>query len=152
MKRIFALFAVLALPCLVFAQDLPLTDWLSQVFEAVKTLGGLPWAAKIMLISSLLVGSLKVTFLRTLIWDKLGGLKFLMSPAFALIGGIAGLWIDNKAPSFAIISAYFLAGLGGILLKDLLENLKKLPGIGAGVVKVITWIEDLMTALKIGPA
>lgn len=153
MKRIFALFAVFAavfVPYLAFAQDIPVTDWLSQVFEAVKSLGGLSWGAKVGVICSLLVGSMKVTILRDWVWDKLGGFKFLASPVFALLGGLAALWVDGKAPSVAILSAYFLAGLGGNLLKDLLENVKKIPGIGDGVVKVINLIEQLMTALSIG--
>lgn len=151
MKRIFAFFAALMIfPLFAYAQDVSLGDWLTQVFDAVKNLGGLDWAAKVMVISSLLVGSLKVTFLRTLLWDKLGGFKFFASPMFALIGGLAGLWMDGKAPTLAILSAYFLAGLGGNLLKDLLENIKQIPGLGAGVIKVINMIETLMGALRIG--
>lgn len=153
MKKIFMLLALFC-PILVYAQDIPIQDYLAQVFEAVKAFGGMSWGLKIMTLSSLAVGSMKVSALRDLIWNKpwmsKTGLQFLAAPLLAMLAGLASLWMSGTPPTGAALGAYFLAGLGGNLLKDLLENIKKIPGLGDGVVKAIDAVEALMSMLGMG--
>jgi len=148
MKR-YALL-ILALPLLAFAQDMQPADFLVQVFEAVKAFGGLPWAGKVMSICAILVASMKVSMLRDLVWNKLGGFKVLAAPIFAMIGGSMSLWLENAAPTKAQLMAYFLAGAGAILIKNVLDGVKQLPAIGEAYVKWIEIIESALNAIGLG--
>ena len=148
MKR-FALF-VLLLPLLAFAQDMQPADFLAQVFEAVKGFGGLPWAGKVISICGILVASMKVSMLRDLVWNKLGAAKVLAAPVLAMVGGAMSLWVAGVAPTKAQIMAYFLAGAGAILVKNVLDGVKQLPAIGEAYVKWIEMIERILDAVGLG--
>lgn len=147
-KWIFALIALV--PLFAWAQEVSLGDWLTQTFAAIKALGGTTWVAKVAAITAIITGSMKVTLLKELIWNKLKGFQILVAPTLAMIGGVVSLWASGATPTWSQISAYMLAGFGAVLLKDLLENLKQMPGIGDGVKKAIDSIVGLMNFLGIG--
>lgn len=109
------------------AAELPVADFLSQVFDAVKQFGGLPWMGKIALIVLLLIGSMRVSVLNTLVWSKLGAAKAWVAP---LLGLLAGLLSMGKALTLASALAYVGAGAGAVLLYELLALVKATPKLG----------------------
>lgn len=119
--------------------DLPLDQFLNQVFQAITAMGGLPWAGKVAAICLLVVGSMKVSFLRPL-WDKLGAAKVFLAPVLAIIGGILSL----PEISVAGVMAYMFAGAGAIALAEVLKAVKEIPGIGPVYVAVIDLISGLL--------
>lgn len=106
-------------------------SFLADVLKAVKDFGGLDWMARVASIILLIVSSLKVTFLRQLIWDKLdtklGDYKALVPLALSLVAGILG----QGSLSWTTAVAYLGAGAGAIVLHELLDAVKSLPGIGS---------------------
>jgi hypothetical protein len=136
---LFSIFALIALPVFALAADLPAQDFLAQVFEAVKGLGGLSWMGKIASIMLLIVASMKVSFLRPL-WDKLGPAKAILAPVLGLIAGCIAM------PSLSLqgLMAYLFAGAGAIVLHELLDALKSVPGLGGLYVGVIDFVMKLL--------
>ncbi len=134
-KHYFFLFLALFFPLIGFAEEaeLPLADFFTQVLAAVQGFGGLPWMAKISTIIMLLVGSMKVTFLRGLIWDRLGAAKAWVAPVMALIAGI----INMETITLPGVLAYMGAGAGAIILHQLLDLVKAIPGISSFWIAVI---------------
>jgi len=114
--RLIILFMLMFFPIIGFANpdELPIQDFLAQVLLAVKEFGGLPWMAKISMIIMLLVGSMKVTFLRGLIWDRLGAAKAWVAPILALIAGI----LNMEVITLPGVLAYVGAGAGAIIRAD----------------------------------
>jgi hypothetical protein len=131
------------------AAELPPADFLSQIFDAVKTLGGLPWAGKVIILCNLLVASMRVTLLRTLLWDKIGWAKFLVAPGLALLGGLVGHFTSGVAISWQNGLAYFMAGAGAILLHEMLDGLKKMPKLGPFLLGILSFIDGLLVKAKI---
>lgn len=137
-KHYFFLFLALFFPLIGFAEEaeLPIGDFFTMVLEQVKVFGGLPWMGKVAAICFVLVGSMKVTFLRGLIWDRLGSAKAWVAPVLALIGGI----MNMETITLPAILAYMGAGAGAIVLNQLLDLIKAMPGIGAFWIMVIDMI------------
>jgi hypothetical protein len=92
----------------------------------------------------MLVSSLKVSFLRTLIWDKLGAFQVLLAPALSL--AIAMLAVTPFTAQTAL--AALLTGGGAVALHQMLDALKQAPFIGDAIKKVIAFIEMLLGGLK----
>lgn len=136
--RILCLAFALFFPLRGFADgaELPIQDFLTLVLDTVKNFGGLPWMGKVAAICFVLVGSMKVTFLRGLIWDRLGSAKAWAAPILALIGGILSL----EQITLPAVLAYMGAGAGAIILHQLLDLVKALPGIGRFWIMVIDMI------------
>lgn len=116
-------------------------DFLSQVLKFIQDFGGLPKMAKIAGVVLLVVESMKVSFLKPQ-WDKLGAYKMLVAPALGVVAGLVMLPSLNLEAAMA----YLLAGAGAILLHDLLQAVKGLPGVSLVAQKVL----DILSSL-IGP-
>lgn len=141
----------LMLTVVAFAQtappaDVPADQFLGQIFDLVKQFGGLPWAGKISGIILLLIASMKVSFLRPL-WDKLGNAKSWAAPLLGMALGIVSLSMSGQL-TLAGAFAYFFAGAGAILISELLELVKAIPGIGAGWLVAINWLKGMLGAPK----
>lgn len=121
---------------------IPAQDFLAQVLDAVKKFGGLPTLGKISSVVLLLVASMKVGPLKTLIWSKLGAAQAWIAPLLGLLAGVLALGTD-LTPAGAL--AYVGAGAGALVLHELLDSLKALPGLGPVYVTVINFIEDVLT-------
>lgn len=132
---------------IVAAPELPLADFLTQVFEAIKSFGGLPTVLKLALLISLLISSMKVTVLRTLIWDKLGAFKVWAAPILGLIAGLLGVYGEGDF-SLAKAFAYMSAGAGAIIVHELLDSVKALPKIGKVYVTIIELIQKALKVKK----
>lgn len=128
----------------VFAQvaaELPVTDFLAQVIEAIKSFGGLAWGMKVAAVITLIISSMKVSFIRQYTWDKVhGSLKVLIAPALGLIAGLLSMGKFD----WASLTAWAAAGAGAVLISNLLAGVKQLPGIGAQYVSLINLFEMLL--------
>lgn len=125
----------------VFAQSTDDLGFFQKVFEYIAQFGGLTWAGKVAGGIFLLIGAFKVSFLSKA-FDFLKEYKPLVPIALALIAGIVSLAIDpSQKITWAGVTAYILAGGGAILLNQLLDMVKALPGVGKVVVAVIDFLQ-----------
>lgn len=115
--------------------------FLSQVFELIKGFGGMSWLLKVSAIMTILVSSMKVSFLKGL-WDKLGSFKALAAPLFTIVLGALGL-VGSGGFSLQAFVAYLFAGAGAVALHELLDVVKAIPGVGGIWVTIIDLIKKL---------
>lgn len=127
--------------------EIPVQGFAGQVLEAIAQFGGLPWMGKIALLITLLISSMKVTAIRQLLWDKLGGAKAWVGPGLGLILGILTLAMGGHL-TLAGVLAWVSAGAGALILHELLDSLKKVPGLGAMWVSFIDLIMSYLGAAK----
>lgn len=133
---------------IAFAQDaVAPQDFLSQVLKFIQSWGGIPMMAKVAGVILLLVASMKVSFLKPY-WDKLGSLQAWVAPILGLIAGILGLGSGGAPITLASIFAYMSAGAGAVVLHELLDTVKAVPGIGPLWVSVIAIIESSLGGTK----
>ncbi len=118
-------------------------QFLAQVVAVFQQFGGMSGALKIAAVVTLVIASMKVSFLNSLIWSKLGSAQAFLAPVLGLVVGILGL--AGHAPlSIAAVFAYLSAGAGAIILHELLDAIKGLPGLGAAYVSFINLIESFL--------
>lgn len=140
------LFAIVA-----FAQDtIPapaetIEGFFSQTLTFIKQFGGLPWVLKIAGIAAILISTLKISVLREFTWDKLGNAKVWAAPVLGLVFGIAS---QGTGLTLASALAYISAGAGAIILHELLDSIKAVPGIGSVWVSIINVIQSLLGGKK----
>lgn len=121
--------------------DVSALDFLSQVFSVVKSLGGMAWGLKIASIMFLVVGSMKVSLIRSFTWDKIpAALKVWLAPFLSALAGLFSSGNFDKAS----LTAWALAGGGAVLLYQILEGVKLIPGIGPKYVSIINFIGVLL--------
>lgn len=136
-QHYFFIIIAMMFPMIVLAaDDVLLQDYLAQTLDAIKAFGGLPWMGKVASICFIIVGSMKVSFLRGLIWDRLGSAKAWVSVGLGLVGGILSL--DHV--TVPAVLAYMGAGAGAIIIHQLLDLVKAMPGIGPFWIMVIDMI------------
>lgn len=152
--KMMKLLIVFSLLCgaSVFAADIPqipveavitVDQFLGQVLETIRSFGGMPWTLKVAAIIMILVSSMKVSFLRPL-WDKLGAFKVLASLVLSLIAGVLTLGVGPESITFQGIVAYLFAGAGSIVLHELLDVIKSLPGVGQIYTAAIEFIQRFL--------
>lgn len=122
--------------------SLSLEQFCVQVFDAIKAFGGIPWQLKVASIITLIIASMKVSILQGL-WAKLGSAQVLLAPILGLIGGILSLKSSNQLTASGVW-AYVYAGAGAIILHEVLDAVKGLPGIGSVYVSIINFAENLL--------
>lgn len=118
-------------------------DFLFQVLKAISEFGGVSWVLKISMIVTLIVSSMKVSFFNDLIWNKLDGFKVWLAPILGLVTGLISLSVNGNL-TFAGVFAYFSAGAGAVILHELLDSIKKIPGLGSVYVSIIEAIEKAL--------
>lgn len=151
MKKLMLVLSFMFVSMVAFAADaadLPASDFLLQLFSAIKDLGGMAWAGKVCAIVALLIGSTKVSFLRAALWDKLGAYKVLVAPLLGLAGGAVAYFSSGVQLTLANATAYIFAGAGAVLLSELLEVVKAIPGIGPMYLSAIGLLEGILGAKK----
>lgn len=142
--QVFLLFTVL-FSFLAFAQAVPAPNpdasfW-AQVLGYVQQFGGLAWMAKVAGLCLLIVAAIKTSFVQPL-WAKLPPLvQTLIAPLIALIGGIMSL---GSGLTFAAAVAYIGSGAGAVIMHELLDGVKSIPGIGTIYVTMIGIIESIL--------
>ncbi len=118
-------------------------DFLNQVFAAIAGFGGMPMVLKISSIVLLVIASMKVTPINQLIWSKLGGAQAFLAPILGLVAGLLG--VAGHVPlTWASAFAYLSAGAGAIILHELLDACKAIPGLGSLYVSAINLIESFL--------
>jgi cytochrome c oxidase subunit IV len=132
---------------LAFAETDPIgaIDFIIQIMKSLKDFGGMSAMVKTSIIITLIISSLKVSFLNNLIWSKLGGCKVFIAPLLGLIGGLVTL--KSQAVSAADITVYLISGGGAVFLHELLDSIKEIPGIGPVYLTII----NILTTLLRGP-
>ena len=121
------------------ATSVSLADFLSEIFKAIQGFGGLPWALKIALIVTVIVGAMKMTVLAPM-WDKLGAFKAWAAPILGLVLGVL-LMGANGSITLAGVFAYMSSGAGAVMLHEFIKTLKSIPGLGAIFVGILDAIE-----------
>lgn len=137
-----AIASVMASPSPVATVSAPAdstSDFLSQVFNLISQFGGLSWAARIAAMVLLLIASMKVSFLAP-VWAKLGEAQVFMAPLLGIIAGV----VSMKPFSWAGLLAYLGAGAGAIMLHEILDGVKVIPGLGSMYVAAINFFEGIL--------
>lgn len=117
-------------------------EFLNQALEALKGFGGLAFPAKLAVLLTLLISSMKVSFLKPQ-WDKLGIYKPFAAPVLSMIAGVLFM-IAQKPFSWAGLSVFFVAGVGSIALHEILDAFKKMPGISPIYLKIAEVLQGLL--------
>lgn len=125
---------------------IPADQFFNQVLQAVKDFGGIPWTLKIASIITLIISTMKVSFIRPL-WEKLGWIKGIVAPVLGLAGGILIL-VSEGHFSISGLFAYMFAGAGAIVLHEMLDGLKQIPGIGSTFLSIIEFAQSALKAPK----
>ena len=125
-----------------------LSDFLAQVLDNIHDFGGLSWIGKVAIIVALLIGSMKVTALNNLLWNKLGKFKAWLAPVLGLVGGVLSLIASGTPLTLASLMAYMSAGAGAVILVELLEMVKIIPGIGPIWLSLIDVLEKVLGGQK----
>lgn len=141
LSKIFAITILFFGGWYVFADAATDAGFFSQLLEFIKAMGGMGWMAKIAAVCMLIVAATKVSFISPL-WNKLPNLvKTLLAPMIALIGGLLAMGSDL---TWASAMAYVGAGAGAIVLHEILDGIKTIPGIGLAYVTIIDLIGALL--------
>lgn len=137
------LFAGVAFAADEAVDVLPIDAFFNQVLVLVKTFGGIPWTLKVAGIIQILIALTKVSFFRP-VWDMAGPYKAIVAPALGFFAGI--FLMDASQISLAGLAAYTFAGAGAIVLHQMLDGIKGIPGIGAQYVAVVNFISKFLKA------
>lgn len=113
-----------------------------MILSLIASFGGLPWVLEIAVFIFLIIAFAKFTPLKKS-WDSLEHLKALVPLAFGLLIGILNL----QTYSVAGIAAYLLTGAGAMLVHDMLEIVKGVPGLGPSYIGAIEFISRKLGAL-----
>ncbi len=115
---------------------------ISAVSTVIQNFGGLSWSLKIACIVLLIIAFMKVSFLSSF-WAKLGSFQAYAAPILGLVLGVLTLSVGGPI-TLAGVLAYLAAGSGAILLHELLDTIKAIPGLGAAYVGIIDAIESVL--------
>ena len=129
---------------IVSEPTMSLDQFLALVLEKMKGFGGIPWTLKIAAILMILLGTLKVSFARP-VWDKLGPYKALAAPVLSLLIGIVSLGANpNQMITGPGVVAYLFAGAGAIVLHELIDAIKSIPGIGPTYLNILVFMQTFL--------
>lgn len=119
----------------------------AQVLQVIQSLGGLSMLLKVSALITLIVASMKVSFLNNLVWKKLGEAQVWVAPVLGLVAGLLHL-LGGSAFSWAMVFAYLSAGGGAVFLHEILDSIKAIPGLGAVYIKLINLVESALGGQK----
>lgn len=111
------------------------TDFFEQVFTLIKSFGGMSFVLKISGVITLIIASMKVSFLQTA-WNKFGSFKVFVTPLLSLVLGVLAVLVTGPF-SWAAVGSYVFAGGGAVFLHEILDSLKSIPGISGLYLKLI---------------
>lgn len=117
-----------------------LLAFIMEVLQAVSGWKDMPIQFVLSGVVALLVSSLKVDFLRTYLWDKLGSFKVFLAPALSLLGALLAVQPFTWATFWAALTT----GAGAIALYEIFKALKALPGVSPLLAKVIDFLSGLL--------
>jgi hypothetical protein len=124
------------------APTLSTDSLISAVSTVIQNFGGLSWTLKIACIVLLIIAFMKVSFLSSF-WARLGKFQTYAAPVLGVVLGLLTLSVSGPM-SLAGVMAYLAAGSGAILLHELLDTIKAIPGLGSVYVGIIDAIESIL--------
>lgn len=124
--------------------DLPLSDFLAQVLQAIAGFGSMGTLVKVSAVITLIVSTMKVSFFNSLVWSRLGPFKVLVAPALALIGGVIGLYGAGTPITLPVVFSYLVVGTGAVFLHQVLDAVQTLPFAGPLIKSVIAIVEKVL--------
>jgi hypothetical protein len=119
-------------------------DFFAEVLSSIQGFGGLSTLLKISAVITLIVASMKVTFLNSLIWKHLGAAQVYVAPALGLIGGLLAIGTGGAPVNAASVFAYISAGAGAVFLHEILDSIKAIPGLGSFYVAIINMVSNAL--------
>lgn len=122
--------------------DLSGADFFSQVWTVITGFGGMGFMMKFSAVITVIIASMKVSFARPL-WDKLGYFKALVTPILSLILGIISLAVAGKV-TLAALAAYLFSGGGAIILHEVLDQIKAIPGLSPVYLNMIAFFSKIL--------
>jgi hypothetical protein len=124
------------------------TTFITQ-FIGVFHSGLSSWALYAAIIT-LVIASMKVSFLDDLIWNRLGNFQIWFAPFLGLVGGLIVMKANGVPLTLGAVLAYVSAGAGAVFLHELLDLVKLIPGLGPVYVSIITVIESALGGNPVG--
>lgn len=118
-------------------------DFIVQIIDAIKGMGGASVAMIASSIIMLLIASMKVSFLKPA-WQKLGALQIWLAPVLGLIAGVLHDVVSGGPISLAKLFTYLGVGAGSVFLHEILDLVKAIPGLGAIYVSIIDIAESTL--------
>jgi hypothetical protein len=88
----------------------------------------------------LIVGTMKIDFIKHILWDKLGAAQTIVAPVLGLIAGL----VSVQPFSLAAAAAYAFAGLGANFLYELLDMAKVPAASNTLVSTVIALVQSMV--------
>lgn len=108
-------------------EEVPVTTIVAQLMKVVTDWKSFGWQMGLMALITLLLSTIKNSFLRGLIWDKLGSMKVFAAPALSLIIVLLGMNEWNLGGVFVALTT----GMGAVALHQVFDAIKAMPGIGS---------------------
>ena len=160
--RLSALVAAMlfAIPRLVFGEDLaaeiPFNQWFNDAVQSFlqldyKALKG--WALASTMVAMavrFLISSMKVSFLRQMLWDKLPvWAKYVVAPVLSLIVVLFSIQWPTPLTLMSVLTAVgfaLISGSGAIALHSLLRYIESLPGVSVVVKSIVGFLANLLGA------
>lgn len=124
-------------------------SFLGSILDFILHHGGLGTPLLIACICLILIASMKVTVLDSLFWDHLGRLQAFVAPVLGIIVGLIMVHMSGPITLAAIVT-YAGSGAGAVVIHELLDALKGMPGLGTFYVNVIQFLEDRLGGNPVG--
>ena len=136
------IFCLLAVPMMAFAQEVEpdIGGMLGDLIKAIGDIKSVGWQAGVSGILVVIISTTKNSFLKQLIWDKLGWAKVMVAPVLAMI--VVALTVQPFNAKAVLLA--LTTGAGAIALHQVLDALKDAPFIGETWKKVIDGIGKLL--------
>ena len=143
--KFLVLFSMLIYSVSLFAQVVPTEELpVDKLFEMLlglvtswKTMGT---PVKITAIIFLLIATMKNSFARKYVWDKLGWAKILVAPVLSMIAFAVTISPFNLKT--VVLALVF--GAGASYLANVVKAIREIPGLGTVWVQVMDWIGNLL--------
>jgi len=122
--------------------EVPVKEVIEQALKVITDWKDLGWKAGLLALITLLLSTLKVSLLRTWLWDKLGDMKVFAAPVLGMIA----VFLSMQEFSWAGALTGFTTGMGAIALHQMLDALKKRPALGAIPRMIIDFLSSILKA------
>lgn len=123
--------------------NMPLSDFVILIWNDIIHFGGMTWMLRLAAIFTVIISSMKVSVLKSWIWDRLGALQGWAGPVMGLLVGVVSLGSGGHL-TLSGVMAYLAAGAGAPILHEILEMAKSIPTIGPLWVQLIGVIESAL--------
>jgi len=122
--------------------EVPIAEVIAQATKVVADWKDMGWKAGLLALITLLLSTLKVSFLRAFLWDKLGDLKVFVAPML----GMAAVFLSMQEFSWAGALVGFTTGMGAIALHQMLDALKNRPKLGSIPRMIVNFLSSILKA------